>query len=341
MPRMSTAPSPGRLRHWVRFGVLGVLLVVCPGCFALAFMSRHGWNDPGDTEHMSQRQFSPAELAALKQSETVFFLKDDDERWRAALEADVRRVWRLTKVLFVPYRERAAYADRGRYSYFVIGGVEKFHSTLNVARPNDAHVSYVNTHFYLTLERSIPDEHGQLEPTTFCRIELYPDRNTLNTSIANGDDNLIPLYAGARFLNWTPPQLALYLTAVQRDLEQSRRRWLFDEFDDDEALKQLKASTLYVPDYTLYKFESGGGPYIGTHVPKELLADYRHRYYVVTPYQLDQLLAAAGDRPIYVFDYVQSSADKFVTIFDSQKGMIHRQYRAMSYQISSGDFDVF
>jgi hypothetical protein len=119
-----------------------------------------------------------------------------------------------------------------------------------------------------------------------------------------------------------------------------RRRWLYEDFEDDAALAKLKIATLYVPDNVLVKFDKFSGDESQRHDPKELLADYPYPHRLVSAPELEQILASAKG-PTYVFDYVKGSTDKFVTIFERQSGMVYRHYSSVSYNLDSDDFDVF
>lgn len=320
---------------------IAVCLVMPQLAGCLAAISRHGINDPGDSRHISQRSFSPEEMAWLKASTTIFFLKAEDEPLRAEFERAISRSWTLTPVQVVPFAQRAQFADRQRYSYFVISGEFRTVYVADADRPFDKRVLMTHHHYYLTLWRSISDTAPLAEGTAYCRIELLVEFKTQpDFTFTPGSQLLATIYDGTHFRNWSPGQLSLYLSSAQSDLEKGQRRWLYDELAENAELAKLKQSTLYIPDYALVKFNKYSGDESEHHDLAKLLRQYHYPYKVVSSAELNNIIATGPD-PVYVFDYVRSSGDKFVSVFERGRGIVYRHYTANSLNLDDDDFDVF
>jgi hypothetical protein len=205
-------------------------------------MSRRGWNDSGDHKVMAEKKFSPEDIAWLKSSTTIVFLPAHEIPNRAQYEAALGRAWTLTPIKVVPYHEHAAYQDPNRYSYLTLAGVD----TLVRSQTMAVH----HTHLFLKLMRITQIEDGNAKGTNFCRIDLHPDYASiaLVQQLAwSNQDAIAAAYAQGIFRNFTPAHLALYLRAVQTDLESSQRRWEYEELENKDRLAALKNSTLYIP----------------------------------------------------------------------------------------------
>jgi hypothetical protein len=48
-----------------------------------------------------------------------------------------------------------------------------------------------------------------------------------------------------------------------------------------------------------------------------------------------------GPDPLFVFDFVRSSSDKFVAIYERKAGLMYRTYHSSSYNLDKSDFDLF
>jgi hypothetical protein len=297
-------------------------------------MSRKGWNDPGDRRSIGERTFTQDEMAWLRSTTTVFFLMARDMPLQAQFEDALSRAWTLTPIKVVSYEDRENYQDQAKYSYLVIGGENTQVVHMRNGRANDSY-----THIYLRLMRFTNEDVGKT--TAYCRIDLFPDMATIGRiQEALSADPVAVMYAQGSFRNWTPAHLALYLHAAQLDLEASRRRWEFEEVKNDRQLERLKSATLYIPEHALMRFGRFTGDESERHDPRKLLSDYPYKYQFVTPPELNRIMTESPD-PVFVFDFVRSSADKFVAVYERRDGLVFREYHSASYNIDSGDFGWF
>lgn len=324
---------PGSLRspRFVTALLLGFALMAA-GC--LSMISRKGWNDSGDRRAISERTFTQDEMAWLRSTTTVFFLPAQDMPFQAQFADALSRAWTLTPIKIAPYEERTNYQDYTKYSYLVIGGenTQVVHLRSHLADDN-------YTHLYLRLMRFPAKEGGKA--TSYCRIDLFPDMGTIDRVLkAASADPVANMYAQGKFRNWTPSHLALYLRAAQIDLEASHRRWEFEEYKNERQLAGLKSATLYIPEYALLRFGRFTGDESERHDPRKLLSEYPYKYQIVTAPELERIMAENPD-PVFVFDFVRSSADKFVAVYERKAGLVYRTYHSSSYNLDSDDFDWF
>lgn len=319
---------------------VGLILLAATACGCLGTMARKGWNDPGDKRFMSERTFKPDEMQWLKSTTTIFFIRPEDAPYRALFEAALARAWHLTPVKVAPISEINQYADRSRYSYFLISGEWEVFEAKTAANP-DLHQLMQHNRFYLCLVRAGQNPNPLEGATVYSRSELHIEFGSLGqfqTMFLN--DGPVAYYQAARFRNWSPGQIEMYLTSVNRDLQHAFRRWLYEDFSDDAQMATLKTGTLLIPDYVLVDFNKWTGDESGRHDPAKLLREYKHPYKIVTAGELTDAVASSAG-PVYVFDYVRSSSDQFVSVFEKSRGMIYRHYRHETYNLDDDDFDLF
>jgi len=142
------------------------------------------------------------------------------------------------------------------------------------------------------------------------------------------------LYMEGVFKNWSPGMIQLYVQDVQQQLRNSKRAYLFESIKNEEALGRLKRDTLYVPEHILTKFNPMNGN--ETIRDEQVLFDkYTFPYKIVPTEELSQKIV---DKKInYVLDYVKSSADNYVRVYNVQQGRIYQLYKSRSYNIKSKD----
>lgn len=291
--------------------------------------------DAQNEQHMSDRTFTAEEMKKLKSTKTVFFIRENDKKLRDEFEVNIKDAWTLTPIELAPYSEADNYLKREGYSYFFIEG----RSTTSKYG--------TNTHIYLTLK--IPayeyDKKGRVSKDNsihYCRIELYPAFETVSVLMkSKPDEALRKLYTDSDIRNWSPAVLGLYLKDVQKQLEKSKREYLFASVSNEKMLAKLKKDTLYIPDYCLIKFGKFTGDESKRVEAKELMEDYKYKYKIVTVQELNDRLNH-DELETHVLDYVKSSTEKLVRVYSSKSGKIYQRYRPISYNLKSGDLgDIF
>ncbi len=230
-----------------------------------------------------------------------------------------------------------------------IGGYETNTQFVNLykngSRSNG--INYSNTHLYLELWTCDPNfftrrdqskkkkvVFDNLDKIRVARIELFTDFKTLADP-----DNLYQVeYDGdGHIRNWGPGILKNYIQTLTSFLNKTEARKLYDEILNPAEIKNLKKETLFVPDYTLYKFNKFNGDESKRHDEKELFSDYKYNYKLLTTDELNQNILK-GDGAFYYLIYIKSSTDKFLSVINSNTGeIIYSKYSPVSYNIKSGD----
>jgi hypothetical protein len=270
-------------------------------------------------ETIWKQQFSKKTMDQLKATTTVFFYSKQQEATIDSIKQAVSEVWKITPLIFDEISNFDKYASDPKYSFF---GIEALSSEVRYGSSGGSS-GYSNTHFFLTLRLfKEATKKGNIIRTPLCRIELYPNAQTL---LKGGK---VPnLYSNESFFNWSPILLKAQLAAVSTNLENNFKPDHYDEFKDKDLSNILSTETLYVPKTVL----------IGT---ENIFNGYRYKYKVSEDDELFELFQASKKGRL-LFEYVRSSTDKFVTIYDlQQKKVIYRSYVAVSYNLKSKDIET-
>jgi hypothetical protein len=275
---------------------------------------------------MGEKEFTQQEIDLLKNSTTLFLLRQQDMKQRAKFEKAINEAWDFTPVRVIGYEELENVAP-GRYSVFTMAGYNTAVSGRTIA--------YNIPHLYLTLSIRTFDKEGEVDQSIdYCRIELFMDAYTGNVVTSNDPDQVIDmLYARSTIKNWTPGMLTLYLKEVQQNLERSRREWLYQDTEKEQALTGLKRDTLFAPHYVLTKYNKFTGSEAEQIEAEDLFKKYPYPYKVVYDDELSELILAGKAR--YVFDYVRSTTDNFIRVYDTQKGKIYQKYEPKEYNLKA------
>jgi len=270
-------------------------------------------------------QFSNATMDQLKATTTVFFYSKKQGPNIDLIKQAVTEGWKLTPLIFADISTFDKYASDPKYSYFIIEGYTKQSNSLT------------NTHYYINLRLfKEVTKKGKLITTGLCRIELYPNTQTLMNGL-NGDATIENLYSKGVFYNWTPILLKAQLEAVSANLEKNLKPWHYEEIKDNNLTNILSSDTLYVPQTMLSSLDAT------SEKEKEKLDHifdgYRYNYRVCSEAELFNLFQTSQKGRL-LFEYVKSSTDKFIIIYDlQQKKIIYRNYVPLSYNLKSKDIE--
>jgi hypothetical protein len=257
----------------------------------------------------------------LRATTTVFFYSQGSEI--DSIKQAVTEGWKLTPLIFDDISNFAKYASEPKYSYFII---ERYtvHSTSGSR-------SYTNTYYFLNLRLfKEVNKKGATITTGLCRVELYPNTQTLFMG-GKGEN----LYNKAAFYNWSPILLKAQLEVVSDNLERHFIPNHYYEYRDKELTNILSNDTLYVPQRLLMSFNALTA---AEKVKKETVFDgYRYKFRICTDDELFDLFQTSKKGRL-LFEYVKSSTDKLITIYDlQQKKVIYRTEVDLSYNLKSKD----
>ncbi|NML22400.1 hypothetical protein HHL16_16065 [Pseudoflavitalea sp. G-6-1-2] len=279
---------------------------------------------------MGEENFKDDAIAKLKATKTVFFYQKENGVANDSLEKAISEAWTLTPIIFDDFSNANKYAGNPAYSYFVIEGVKT-----TVSRSNG--FSYSNIHYYLALNvfKEVTKK-GKVVTDGLYRIELFPNFESMMMGDRGKKDEVIDnLYAKGQFYNWSPVSLKACLATSNTNLTNKNRPWLFQNIKDANLSQLLSHDTLYVPKRLLIQYNS----FTGKEKDKEenVFGSYRYKYRLCTDAELYQIFEVEK-RGRFLFEYVKSSTDKFVTVYDlKEKKAVYRHYAPMSYNLKGKD----
>lgn len=262
-------------------------------------------------------------LTQLKATTTVFFYSKLQESQIDSIKQAVAEGWKVTPLIFDDISNSDKYTSDPKYSYFII--------TKYTTETRSGSGSYSNTHYFLNLRLfKEKTKKGNITSIGLCRIELYPNYNTLF-----GVNKAENMYNKGAFFNWSPILLKAQLEVVSENLENSFEPDHYGEFKEKDLANILANDTLYVPASMLMSFN----PLTANEKEKEdnVFKDYAYKYRICTDSELFDVFQTSR-KGRFLFEYVKSSTDKFITVYDlQQKRVIYRNYSALSYNLKSKD----
>ena len=278
------------------------------------------------------QDFNAKNLIKLKNSTTYFVYRDSDkdslEKWKKVLDS----TWTLTKLKYISFTKFLFLRPSDTTSFLSIEGYHVVQKTENGTLSE-------NSHFYLTLNmgRTLLGR-SKLQ---FCRIELYPTAETYKKAseliTGFGSSKMLAyLYSDATLHNWNLGFLKNSLQMVQSQLLKTETVWIFGDAHSPN-LKEVPKDTLYIPDYTLIKFNKWNMDESKRHKIEDLMKKYPFPYKLVSVQELNSLILDP-EREIHYLSYIKSSTDKYVSVINSRTGeFVYREYTPITYNIKPKD----
>ncbi len=154
----------------------------------------------------------------------------------------------------------------------------------------------------------------------------------------DGEEIVSELYDKGVFYNWSPITLKAMLGAVATDLKNNERRWVYGNVKVPNLTEILSGDTLYIPQYLLVSYNAFSGK--EKKQDENILSGYKYPYRVCTDKELYQVFEVEK-RGRLLFEYVKSSTDKFVSVYDVKANtLIYKRYSPMSYNIKAKDIEA-
>jgi hypothetical protein len=309
-----------------------ILLVLCTtilfSCFKQSAQSSLA--DPKDELLLLKKNYADEIIKQLKATKTVFFYKKDNSPSIDSIKKAISSAWNLTPIIFDDIEKFQSYATNPEYSYFIIEGV--------TTTTSSSTGTYSNTHYYLTLRLfKEVSKKGKVKTTGLCRIELYPNFETMEIGAngGNAEKVITTLYNRGVFYNWSPILLKAQLASVSTNLKNNTRPWLFEDIKDDNLTHLLSKDTLYVPQSLLIGFNAFTGK--EKNKSENVFSSYRYKYRICSDSELFNIFETEK-RGRLLFEYVKSSTDKFISVYDlKEKKIIYKKYTPISYNLKSKD----
>jgi hypothetical protein len=263
----------------------------------------------------------------------------------------IRQGWTVSKLEFVTPQQMSKYLQPG--NFFV--SVEHDNTSFTFYREKTSAFGEIkrtrsedvnNDYFYLsfwTLDKNFEADKG-LKPKNkkrVARAELYLK------SIGTGNIDFSSSNIGSggfqnEFLNGLPGYIKCIFQAVSNNISANKTVQLKKDIDAAPALVNLKKDTLYVPNYvygpggTMLPDEpenSANGRYM-----KKLLESYSYPLRFIRRDELSNMIINAT-KPLYYFNYVQSSADKMISVVNGLTGeILYYNFNDKSYRPKAKNF---
>lgn len=284
------------------------------------------------------------QIAKIKKGITYIVMKDPTSEKAKEFIDVYKNTWTFSKIEFIKYSEVTKYLSPDN-AFLTIGGYVTNASFTKLYSNGSSKngINYSNTHLYLELwtcneefflKKKEKSKFSTYDKIQVARIELFTDFVTLQDP-----DNIYQAdYDGdGHIRNWGPGILKNYIQTLSAFLNIGLDRKLYTRINNIEEMKRLKTETLYVPEYTLNKFNKFTGDESQKHTEKDLFSLYKNNYKIVSISELNQKILT-DTKGFYYLIYIKSSTDKFVTVINSLTGeLIYSTYSPMSYNISSND----
>jgi hypothetical protein len=284
------------------------------------------------------------ELSKIKGGTTYVVMQDPDAEASKPFVDVFKANWTISKLKFIKseaLKEHIAPEN----SFVTVTFYEKVtQRTRTNSKGEMSQGMQVSTmYFYLELWTCSPKyfvknrkrDFEQKDRVQVARIDFYTDFETIqNPYKINKYD-----YDGEGHIhNWGPGILKNYLQTMMSLLKKGQERKINDEILNIREVKKLKKEILYVPDYTLIKFNKFNGKEDKRHEEKELFEDYPYKYKLVSREELNKKILE-DNTGFYYFIYVKTGADKSICVINSLTGeIIYSKNTALSYNIKSKDF---
>jgi hypothetical protein len=213
--------------------------------------------------------------------------------------------------------------------------------TFSEASTND----YYYLNFWYTSPGYAAGKNLDKHKSTFARAELY-DRMmgqdpSMMAEIQNEDGFL------GNYLNGTPAQVKNMFQIVNNSIRDNETRQLKEDMHTSAGLSKLQKDTLYVPNIWYgpggsqmsedNKFYAKYGSRIIKYV-ENMMGAYNHPIKLV-PRDVFNTMVLNATKPVYYFNYVQSSADKMVSVINGLSGeVVYYNFARKSYRPKEKDF---
>lgn len=277
--------------------------------------------------------YKPEEREEFKKRKLYVALGDMNATGSKPYTDMIKKTWSNSEVEFISYGEIEKHFSEQALFLWI-----DFFSNSTSSNPTanagfGKGLSWSNTYCYLTLWQSKVDKKGKTEIDPITRISLftdypsYQDPNLITNSDYGKDGHI---------RNWNVGILKNYLQLILMIMDGKAVK--LADYRDKAELDNLKAQTLYIPDYTFINFDKWTGDESKRFEVSDIMKDYDLTYKVVTSEELSQKILNV-ENPIYYLIYVKNSTTKFVYIVNSQNGKIVYAYGDMlgNYNIKPSD----
>jgi hypothetical protein len=142
-------------------------------------------------------------------------------------------------------------------------------------------------------------------------------------------------FTSSKFYNDLQGLKYLQLKQVITDLSNNIGRSNYEDYAKKEVLKKLAKETLYIPEYTLTKFNSFTGDESERHNEKELFSKYNFKYKVISNDELNRMVLKK--EPAFILEYVKNSNHKNIKVYHTIEGLAYFRFSYNTYNLKPKD----
>ena len=200
------------------------------------------------------------EIDKIKNGTTYIVMKNPDDESSKAFADIYEKYWIFSKIKIIKSEDIGNYLAPEN-SFFTISGIKK---TIETTRSNFTKTTSDRVYIYLELwtckdrffNTSNKKPFAMDDANEVARIELYVDYKTLNEPNSITDYN----YDGeGHIYNWGPGILKNYIEQLMVCLNEGKSHNIGDEIVNKDEIQNLRAKTLFIPEYVLYNFRQPKG----------------------------------------------------------------------------------
>lgn len=258
-----------------------------------------------------------SEIANIKQGTTFFAMKDPASPKVAAYVDAIKKNWTLSKVACIKYTDVEKNIAPNNSFVTITGNIA---SSDNPESVKDTHIylELWTTNGKFVLNPKKRKHFNQEDKIQIATIELFTDYAT--------QSNPSSLYkidydANNHIKNWGEGIVGNYVLALNAYLIKGEVIILKDQISNKESLKKLTSETLFVPDYTLTKFNKSDGDESNKNEEKVIFNGYLLPFKVISTKDLNTKIIT-DNTPFYYLLLINSGNKKYVTITNSLTGEI-------------------
>lgn len=274
-----------------------------------------------------------AEVAKIKQGTTYFAMKDPASPTAAAYVEAIKKAYTLTKVECIKYTDVEKNIAPNN-SFVTIGANMTTSNSTLASTETRIYLELWTTNGKYTYDPKKRRHFNQQDKIVVATIELFADFYAQNNPSA--------LYkmdydAAGHFKNWGTGVLSNYIQQLCTLLEKGNECMAKTEIANANELPKMAASTLFLPDYVMVKYNKNSDDESKKYTDKEIFDGFTLAYKVLPMTELnDKILTNTS--PFYYLLLIKTPTEKFVTVTNAQTGeIIYLAYTGSATNFKSND----
>lgn len=297
----------------------------------------------------------------LKDIETVFIVPNSISN-KEALKSAIKEIWTINEITFIEqetYDEEPDNLDPLKKmsteyispDYMVIRLIDNVYSKTKSGGfmgPQTRTVgAYISFKFRASIFENIKeDKKGNLKYDDISVAEIFFTPNIKlrqDVSYSAGGKLKIGGYAKkndefgeeAGFYNYEVGYVKNYFQELNRRLMDAQNLKMEDGVEKEDKLAELNGNTLYVPKWSLLKYNAMAATYGKTRTAEELFGKYGHKYEIISSKEINDKILNGED--FYYLMHTQFNQKRIISVIHSTTGEIIYLNEDGGYNIKDSD----